>query len=200
CVYIRLLAELPSDDDDDVFSHSVFDAKPSTTVTPTTAASTNPISNTSSPSISQTSTSATNTSATNTSSATVISASTNPISPSTVRSITATVDLTDEMPVANDGDSSYQGHPVQCPFDINSIINAAKICLIQLRLTFKVGFMGEDVADPGGPRREWIRIVCRESMRTLMTPSFTCHLNLTLRISPSLLMPCRNALLIFDIG
>ncbi|KXJ06811.1 hypothetical protein AC249_AIPGENE6115 [Exaiptasia diaphana] len=92
CVYIRLLAELPSDDDhDDVFSHSVFDAKPSTTVTPTTAASTTPISNTSSPSISQTSTSATSTSATNTSSATVISASTNPISPSTVRSITATV-------------------------------------------------------------------------------------------------------------
>jgi hypothetical protein len=30
------------------------------------------------------------------------------------------------------------------------------------RLTFKVGFMGEDVVDLGGPRRDWIRLVNRE--------------------------------------
>lgn len=147
------------------------------------------------------------------------------VSTSSVGTSTATVDLTVEKPevsdVVKEPDSDpvhiYQGHPIQCPFDITSIINSAKSqnltdpvevlrflqehivqgrkldivstdepcegatnfinvdrdkALISTfselefmedcRLTFKAGFVGEDIVDLGGPRREWIRLVSRE--------------------------------------
>ncbi|XP_022778455.1 uncharacterized protein LOC111320014 [Stylophora pistillata] len=206
-IYIRLLADLPSDDDDDFLSLSSFES-------PTTRSIT-----------SLNSTQSLNPSATSTSAITASASPAANITTSTANASIAEVDLTDEKPEISNASKeqdavpvhTYQANPVECPFNIDSIIDSAKnqdllepvevlrflqehiiqgrkldivsveeptdgetnfinvnrdTALISTfselefienyRFTFKVGFTGEDVVDLGGPRREWLRIVCRE--------------------------------------
>ena len=100
CIYIRLLAELPDEGADDMLSYSVFDYPENQSTT----------------GIINTSASATSTSTTSTVKASI------------------TVDLTDVgdsdtteavIPVVTSA-SNHEGHLIQCPFDINSVIDTAK--------------------------------------------------------------------------
>ena len=103
CIYIRLLAELPDEGADDMLSYSVFDYPENQSTT----------------GVMNTSASATSTSTSTT---------------STVKA-SITVDLTDVgdtdtteasvIPVVTSA-SNHEGHLIQCPFDINSVIDTAK--------------------------------------------------------------------------
>lgn len=192
CVYIRLLAELPDDESDDMLSYSVFDytANISTTGGINTSAS------------------ATSTSTTNTVAASITVDQTDVGDASTTEASVS--------PVAASA-CNHEEHLIQCPFDISSIIDAANsqnlhdpvevIRFLQekivtgrpleltsceetcegatnfitvdrdrvlettfselefidnYRLTFKVDFMGEESVDQGGPRKEWIRLMNRQ--------------------------------------
>ena len=188
CVYIRLLAELPDDESDDMLSYSVFDYTENISTTGGI----------------NTSASATSTSTTNTVAASITVDQTD-VGDAGTRAASVS-------PVAASA-SDHEEHLIQCPFDMSSIIDAANsqnlhdpvevIRFLQekivtgrpleltscegatnfitvdrdrvlettfselefidnYRLTFKVDFMGEESVDQGGPRKEWIRLMNRQ--------------------------------------
>ena len=101
CIYIRLLADLP-DESDDMLTYSVFSIPESQTTTRLATTSTSSSSTSSSTSMTA---AAITVDLTDAGSAGKTEASVNPVATST---------------------SNHQGHSIQCPFDINSIINTAK--------------------------------------------------------------------------
>lgn len=219
CIYMRLLAELPSDDDDDdVLAYSVFDRHSTSSISPATSTITAPVSqstsSTSTATVSHQSTVSPSTLSPSTMTSSAVQPTNLSLSSSRTRTA-ATVDLTNDN--TKEANGAATGHHVKCPFDINAIISSAKTkelvdpvevlrflqdkivlgrkldvvstdeeCegetnyinvdreralfttfseleyMDNYRFTFKVGFMGEDVVDLGGPRREWIRLVNRE--------------------------------------
>ena len=101
CIYIRLLAELPDEGTDDMLSYSVFDRPENRSTT----------------GVINTSASATSTSTTSTVIATIT------VDPTDVGD--AGTPEVSVSPVATSA-SNHEGHLIQCPSDINSVIDTAK--------------------------------------------------------------------------
>ena len=130
CIYIRLLAELP-DESDDVFQYSIFSIPENQTKTSLAATSISTVMNTtlSSSSFSSTSSSIISPSCSSRSSSTmtwsiITPSSTNMIGTTSMDSVSTTKENVNLVNTA--AASNKEGHPIQCPFDINEVISNAK--------------------------------------------------------------------------